>query len=81
MKQTKRKKKIKEELTDLNSKVVDYQKDIFKNHSDLFIGKMIGMSLDIELPEACLRDEKGEIELIHLIYIIIILHIFGITLI
>ena len=55
-----KKKEIEKEIKDLNQKVVDYQKNISKENPDLFIGKMINMSTDIELPSAP-RDENGVI--------------------
>lgn len=54
----KKKESLKEELTDLNKSLVDYQRAIFKDYSDMYIGKMMGMSIDIELPEAP-KNENG----------------------
>lgn len=59
-KDEKKKEDLKKQLTDLNTKVVDYQRNIYKNNPDLFIGKMIGMSVDIELPEMP-RDSEGNV--------------------
>ena len=59
-KDKKKKNALQEELKALNTKVNDYQKAIFKNNPDLFIGKMIGMSLDIDLPKIP-KDKNGNI--------------------
>jgi thiol-disulfide isomerase/thioredoxin len=53
--------KIKDELSKLNEDVVAYQKQIAKDHKDLFVGQMIGMSLDIELPESP-KNEDGSLK-------------------
>jgi thiol-disulfide isomerase/thioredoxin len=55
-----KKKEIENEIEALNKKVINYQKEIAKNNPDLFVGKMIKMSTDIELPAAP-RDENGVI--------------------
>lgn len=47
-------------LTKINDEVKAYQKDIVKNHKDLFVGVMIDLTLDIELPDHP-RDEEGNI--------------------
>ena len=59
-KDEKKKEAIEKEIKALNDKVNNYQKEIFKNNPDLFIGKMIGMSLDIDLPEIP-KDKDGNI--------------------
>ncbi len=55
-----KKKKIADDIKKLNEKVVNYQKEIAKNNPNLFVGKMIKMSTDIDLPSAP-RDENGVI--------------------
>ncbi len=55
-----KKEKLKQDIEALNKKVVNYQKEIAKNNPNLFVGKMIKMSLDIDLPSAP-RDENGVI--------------------
>ncbi len=55
-----KKEEYRKELETLNKKVIDYQKNIATTNKDLFIGKMIGMSLDIDLPEPP-KDENGNI--------------------
>jgi len=57
-KNDKEKEKLREESADLNKEVLAYQKGIIKDNSNLFIGKMIGMSIDIDLPEAP-KDKNG----------------------
>lgn len=52
--------KVREELSAINKGVVDFQKEIASKYPNLFIGKMIGMSMDIEIPEAPTND-KGVI--------------------
>jgi thiol-disulfide isomerase/thioredoxin len=51
-------KKITEELDAIGKSVVEYQKDLVKNHKEKFVSKLINMSIDIVVPEAP-RDEKG----------------------
>ena len=47
-----KKAKVRKELTKINNEVLDYQKQLAKDNPTLFIGKMVGMSMDIEMPEA-----------------------------
>jgi peroxiredoxin len=54
------KEKIRKQLTAINDDVVKFQKELAKNNSDLFIGKMVGMSMDIKIPDAP-KDENGVI--------------------
>ena len=56
----KEKTKIRKELADINDDVINFQKKITKENPDLFIGKMVGMSMDIKIPEAP-KDENGVI--------------------
>lgn len=46
------------QLKGLNEKVLTFQRELAEKNKELFVGKMVGMSLDIELPEAP-RDENG----------------------
>jgi len=55
-----KKEALKKEIETLNQTVIDYQKEVAKNNANLFVGKMIKMSLDIDLPAAP-RDENGVI--------------------
>jgi len=53
-----KKTEIRKQLTEINDNVVNFQKELAKNNPTLFIGKMVGMSMDIEIPEAP-KDENG----------------------
>lgn len=50
----------KEELKKINQDVINYQKDLVEKYPTLFIGLMIRMSMDVELPEHP-RDADGNI--------------------
>ena len=50
--------KTRKKLTTINNDVINFQKELVKNNPTLFIGKMVGMSMDIEIPEAP-KDENG----------------------
>lgn len=54
------KEKYKEQLKIINQEVVDYQKNIVKTYPKAFIGVMINMSMDVELPQHP-RDSLGNI--------------------
>lgn len=56
----KKKEALEKEIEDLNDQVINYQKKIASENPTLFVGKMINMSLDIDLPAAP-RDENGVI--------------------
>lgn len=47
------------ELNAISKEVVAYQKDLVKNHSDMLVGKMINMTLEVEIPDAPV-DENGK---------------------
>lgn len=52
--------KIRKQLTDINNEVINFQKELAKTNPNLFIGKMVGMSIDIKIPEAP-KNENGVI--------------------
>lgn len=54
------KEKARASLKQINQDVVDFQKDVMKNHPEKFVGVMIGMTVDVELPDHP-RDEEGNI--------------------
>jgi thiol-disulfide isomerase/thioredoxin len=53
-------KKIGAQIDEINKAVVAYQKDVIAKNPDKLVGKIVKMSLDIEIPEAP-KDEKGKI--------------------
>src|SRR5690606_9782263 len=53
-------KKLDDEISMLNKEVKDYQNKLVADHPDMLVGKMIYMSMDIEIPEPP-KNEKGEI--------------------
>jgi thiol-disulfide isomerase/thioredoxin len=53
-------KKVTKQIEDLNKSVLTYQRDLVKNHPDKLVGKVVKMSLDIEIPEAP-RDMEGKL--------------------
>jgi thiol-disulfide isomerase/thioredoxin len=59
-KDAKKKDALKNELNKLNETVLDYQKKLAKEHAEIFVGKMVAMTLDIELPEIP-KDKDGNI--------------------
>lgn len=50
----------KDALRKINEEVITYQKNLVKNNKNLFVGIMIGLTLDIDLPEPP-KDENGVI--------------------
>lgn len=53
-------KELDDQINAINKEVVEYQKKIADVHSSKLVGKMVRMTLDIEVPEAPV-DEKGNI--------------------
>lgn len=56
----KKKDKLKGELKDINAGVKEYQKSIADKYPHLFVGVLVKMSMDVELPDHP-RDENGAI--------------------
>lgn len=46
------------QIKDKNQGVIDYQKNIVKEHPEFLVAKMINMSMDVDIPEAP-KDENG----------------------
>lgn len=69
----KQKEKSRESLKAINDEVGNYQKTIVKNNPDKFVGVMIGLTLDAELPEHP-RDENGVITDSNFVYHYYIAH-------
>lgn len=53
-------KKLSAEIDETTQKVIDYQKSIVKEHGDEFVGKIVKMSMDIEVPDPP-KDAEGNI--------------------
>lgn len=53
-------KDMESQLNAINKEVETYQKEFIKAHSGRFVGKMIRMTIDVEIPEAP-KDEKGNV--------------------
>lgn len=51
-------KELSARIDKLNNDVIAYQKNIIANHSDKLVGKVVRMSLDVDIPTAP-RDDKG----------------------
>jgi thiol-disulfide isomerase/thioredoxin len=48
-----------EEIKTISTSVLDYQKNLIATHSDKLVGKIVKMSMDIEIPETP-KEEKGK---------------------
>lgn len=53
-------KKLTEQMDQITKDVEDYQKKLVAEHSDMLVGKVVKMSMDVEIPEAP-KDEKGNL--------------------
>ncbi len=53
-------KNLTKQIESVNKSVSDYQKSIMSNNPDLLWSKYVGMTIDVEVPEAP-KDEKGNI--------------------
>jgi thiol-disulfide isomerase/thioredoxin len=52
-------KRLTEQIDLATKEVVDYQANIVKSHSGMLVGKVVKMSMDVEIPEAP-KDETGK---------------------
>lgn len=53
-------KELNDEISEINENVVQYQNDLIQNYSSLLVGKIVKMSMDVDLPEIK-KDDNGEI--------------------
>lgn len=53
-------KELETQINTINKEVTTYQNDLIKNHSNMLVGKMVKMTLEIDIPQAPV-DAKGNI--------------------
>lgn len=53
-------KEIEAKVKAINEEVLAYQKNISTNHSNMLVGKLVKMTMEVEIPEAP-RDDKGNL--------------------